>query len=647
MDVEFEFDYKPQLASTERNPYLCFYLSRDAGHTLVRVDPSIDRRVKLRIADSSKTGQSTTLSVCAMCETRTSSGEPASNEAGSNLVYLKNAMDPTRQSTVSLPLFVWNARRNGSAPCKGTIVLRFPIAKFNRGISPFERCTPFTAIPANRGIINEVVAGIVQRERLVYEKPPSFESTKYLVHPLWEFNSWQLPGFTFGAVRAQPSPESWWVNAANIALRRHFPKMKLAEARAYLVESATEREVMAVVSKMHSVFINYCTYLSDGTVVDKRSHTVNMSFSSASKSDIQEIPMEAFVCNVRSRGTRISSKGKRSFDPAYVPSSSDCEDGGAEQGFESIELATRTDFGDPVLLRMQRERQKYFYLQVLMGVDGAQLSDGATDSEAYGKLGGHMAGAYISREAFFEYHQRYNMVSEPYVGLKMGNLGSRAPIMFLEGTGLLDPEASPEYRGNMKAYAYLLNNSRNTFTGIKFIEAQDNTKLNRFYRTVQSVTVLDLLDAGYTSARHVMLTAHPDTGRNSTGCKHIDFVNRVTNISTYAQPPLSEKEVAVTQELMNQTFPIEAFETPESLSNAKACNEILERVKVEAKRQNRPKCDNYTVAQFYVRYDQLQHLDEKWCELVKFKDRIFDFKYYNEEITAGVGGYAAFFYVSE
>ena len=63
---------------------------------------------------------------------------------------------------------------------------------------------------------------------------------------------------------------------------------------------------------------------------------------------------------------------------------------------EAMELRNRTDWTDPRLRKLHEVRQNYFYLQVLMGVRGAQLSDGNDEgSNAYRNLGGHMAGAYI------------------------------------------------------------------------------------------------------------------------------------------------------------------------------------------------------------------------------------------------------------
>lgn len=647
INLEFTFDYEPHLVTAvERRPRLCFYLSGDAGRAYTRVNPATDsNRIRLPVEVGNLQADST-LTIFAFVDTVNARNEPSSNEAGSAWVYLKDVMSAVHEKQESLKLVVWNARRSGVDAVKGSIKLHFERANFTHGKSPFAMPDRYAVVPSNKQFVIETLVNYLARSNAIFEKKQStYASVANLHMPTWNFSGWAVPGSAFGMVRAKHSPEAWWSNAVDIALRRHFPKMSLAAARTYITTIASETEVMIVVSKMHSVFINHCTYLSDGIPVEKRSGVNLILLSSERSGSYIHIPMEAFSNNIRSRGSPVRERSPGRYD--YVPPSADCEDGGAAQGHESMELRNRNDWTDPVLKRMHAVRQNYFYLQVLMGVRGAQLSDGDDGARAYEQLGGHMAGAYISREAFMKMHRRYNSAAEPYKNLKINTEGVRAPIMFLEGTGLIDPAASQQYSETMRSYRYLNEGNSGVFSGIKFIAPQNNSKLNAFYRVVQSVTVLDLADEGYSAIEHVMLRRDPRTGRTTTGVSHLEFVNEEPQVETYAMPAMTEHEVRVVKQILKQTPPIEAFEVPERKSAERAVEPNLEAIREIVEKQNRPRSDNYDVVQFYPRFDQLSSLKEKWADMARSKKRLFKMKYFNEETTKGFGGYHVQFFVSQ
>ena len=311
-----------------------------------------------------------------------------------------------------------------------------------------------------------------------------------------------------------------------------------------------------------------------------------------------------------------------------------------------MELRNRTDWTDPRLRKLHEVRQNYFYLQVLMGVRGAQLSDGNDEgSNAYRNLGGHMAGAYISREQFFRYHKRFNNVDEPYEGVAVaGGRGERSPIQFLEGTGLIDPGADAQYAETLRSYIYLNQASPGIVSVGKFIAPQSRTKQNKFYRVVQSYCVADLTDEGHSSIEHVPLKRV--NGIFKTGVSYLDFINDARDVVSYAQPPMDLDTVKITKELMNQTFPIESFEVPERLSVEKAYFAELEKVREFTESLRRPESDSYDVVQIYLRFDQIPQVGQRYLDTVKRANRVFKFRYYNEEITKGFGGVQVRFYVA-
>jgi len=648
--LKFTFKYKPQLVeSKERHPSLCFWISRDAGYAFASIDPQYQSHSVELDVDLSTMSPDATLSVQTFVDTKNQRGEPSSNESGSSFFFLKDIMKSDRAVVLTnVPLVVYNARRAGVDAVKGTLVeLRFEPSGQDVAGAIGQPVEPHFLLQENQKYIVETLVSHLQRQAIVFEeKRPTFAQLARLHLPTWNYNGFSLPGAAFAMVRAKPSPEAWWSNALDIALRRHYPKMSLKGASAYMLHVADETELVTLMSKMHSIFINECTYLSDGIPVNKPRSTTGLrlpflSANSSSSHNWEFIPMEAFSNNIRSRGTRLSSA------QPYVPPGADCEDGAAEQGFEAMELRNRTDWTDARLKKLHEVRQRYFYLQVLMGVRGAKASDGKDEGDsAYKDLGGHMAGAYISRELFFGYHKRFNNAAEPYEGVAQSSgRGQRSFVQFLEGTGLIDPGASAQYAASMRSYIYLNDKMPGVLNVGKYLAPQSRDKLNRFYRVVQSYCALDLADEGHSSIEHVPLKRV--NGAFHTGVTYLDFVNEARDIASFAQPPMDEPTVRITKQLLNQMFPIQPFEVAERLSAEPAQHEQLEAVRQFVDKLGRPESDDYDVVQLYLRFDQLNSVRDSYIALIKRAERVFKFRYYNEEISRGFGGYQVRFYVAQ
>lgn len=638
-------DYQPDLVtSQECNPTICFWASKDAGHGFVKVDPAVTKSFELNINDS--LSKSSTLSFQAFVETKNTRSQPSCNEAGGNHINFTEIVKADQATIITdVPLIVWNARRTGVDAVKGKFSFRVeavPQAVIDTLFLPAE---PQTLIGENQDTIKDILVGHLQRQNLVFEtKKHTFPQLASLHLPTWNYNGWQLPGATFAMVRAKPSPEAWWTNALDIALQRHYPKMSLKGASSFMMHLASEDELVTIMSKMHSIYINYCTYLNDGIPVKKRNTGINLPFCKP-KVDWEFIPMEAFSNNIRSRGTRYRLDANKKV--VCVPAGADCEDGGCMQGIESVELLNRSDWTDPRLMKLHEIRKNYFYLQVLMGVRGGQLADGKDEGEsAFKDLGGHMAGAYQSREQFFRNHKRYNTVDQPYEGMSLpSDSGVKRPMKFMEGTGLIDPGASPEYAESMASYIYLNDTVKKALSVGKFIAPQSRVKQNNFYRVVQSYCVVDLADEGFTSIEHIPLKRV--NGEMRAGVSYLDLINESADIATYAQPPMDIETVKVTRELLNQMFPIEAFEVPDRLASEKAMHAGLESIKEYTKKLGRPHADDYDVVQMYLRFDEIDSVVETYKQLVGNAKRVFKFNYFNEEITKGFGGMQVRFYVTK
>jgi hypothetical protein len=499
-------------------------------------------------------------------------------------------------------------------------------------------------VPANRDFFVTQLVNFMKQSSVIFEKKDStFPSVAALHLPFWQFNMHQVPGEAFAMVRAKPSPETWWSNMADIALRRHYSALSLKEAKSHFLTKASEREVMTVVAKMHSIFINYCTYLSDGIPVERQ--TVGLMVG-GQRDEWEFVPMEAFSDNIRSRG-----------NPAlFVPPGADCEDGGAEQGFEAMELLEREDWTDPVLIKMHDARQNYFYLQSLKGVRGAQLSDATDPSKDYKNLGGHMCGSYMHRSTFAKLTQRYNAANPNYEELAIPRMGrDAAPILTLEGTGLIDPlgfsagdtdGSGLRLAEHLPGYQYLYADEESLFAQLKFISPQKRDALNDFYRVVQSAAVPDLATLGYSSIQVVFLKKDR-RGSITTGVSYTDFLSEDPSVMAYSMPDMSHEQAAVVKQIMKHVFPVKAFEVPQHRAAEVNENAYLQRAALATQRQKRALGEHH-ICDFFARYDQVTETFGRQLEILAMKkSKLAQFQYFEEPVTTGIGGYLLRFYVNK
>jgi len=683
MKLKFTFKYEPALvAAYERNPQLHFFLSKDVGHKLAVVHHRTTNAVEFELPDS--IAYDATLWCWAYVDTENDSGEASCNEAGSNFFYLRDLLNNLSDVQEHRELVVWNARRpeKGIDAKKGDLTLYVHKASFPSGRSPIAAPTAYSVCDQNHTAMIKSLSEYLGRVNAIFQTLPStYESVKYLHLPIWQFGTVQVPGNAFSVLRADHSPESWWVNASRIALRRHYrfcESLEEAERR-FLDPATSEDEVMAVVSKMHTAVVNQvATYLSDAVYVTEGTVKPNNflkrffgdtynegegTFAEDLRTPIRphhlgarrnahytpiagdralavkKVNMEAFSLG-RMRSTGHPEKG--------VDTSGDCEDLAGEIVLQSMELKARSDFTDPVLRKMHAVRPNYLCLQVLIGVRGAQLSDAqkAQSRDAvHADLGGHMAAAYMSKERLLQMTRRFDKAPEPFEGLSAERGAVRADLMMLEGTGLIDPQCSTEYAGVIDGLRYLIRGSGDAFQRIKFISPESKTEVNNFYRVVQSFCVADFADE-YATQEFVVLKR--EGGKLSTGADYLEFRNNDPSVALHPQPEMKEAEILYTKQLLRQHPPIVAYKEPSASYDNPQPNEHLERVRCWMVAQKRPQAKHYEVVQLFPRYSQVSATTTaSWIAALRDKDKIFRFEYHEENLGPNVGGYMACFYVAK
>ena len=686
IQLELTFTYRNGLlAGLERDPRIAFYLSSDLGHQFQIIDPYAERPVVRFKLDAPASGQpfiaqDAALHIWQFATVDNDSGEPSTNEAGYAMVPLKLLLSNTKPVQLTQDLVVMNARnaQRGIDARKGQVSLVAAKTSFPHGRSPFLPPGRYDISAENEKFVVETLGKYIQSNNTIFQqKPSTYESVKYLHLPLWSFGAYSVGGSAFAVPRAEPSPESWWINASRMALRRHYQHLSLEEAEAqFLQESTGEAEVMTIVSKMHTAVVNHvATYLSDGIYVPSgvggqskperqlRSTVVENAFCAdlartvrakpikARRLDAQQlvaggahanrsaqfVNMEAFTLG-RMRVAAYKAKG--------ADNSGDCEDDGAEICLQAMELKT-LETTDPVLLKMRDVRQHYVVAQALLGVRGAQLSDAESSRRdaAHAELGGHMAAMYMAKEQLIQMHARYNTARPLYEGIAEPAPGTRAPTLSLEGTGLVDPIGSPEYAASVDAMRYLLAGSDRAFSRIKYIQPQSRSQLNAFYRVVQSFAVPDLADE-YSSIEHVVLKKQ--NGRTSTGADYLEFINGDATLSTYAMPNMNEDEIMITKRILNQRFPILPYGAPTApISSEPTRGTPLDSVSDFVGKLGRHAGECWVV-DVYPRYTQVNaELAREWIRLIQSKERVVDFQYYEENLGPQTGGYLARFYIAK
>jgi len=688
--LKFTFKYTPDLINEkEKNPILHFYLSSDVGHDIVSVNPIENRNIVDLSIKKAYLENDSTLNIFAFADTMNDTNELSTNEAGYNWIFLKDILHSSlKAKTFSRDLIVFNALHSiegkNLSVNKGKIEIHVEKVKNldEKEIENlFNKPTKFTISQKNGDFIQKILNEYRERSNeIFFKKQPTFESVKYLHFgaEIWQFGNWQVIGSCYAFPRAQNSPEQVWINLSRAAIRRHYKGLDLDDAIQKFM-SSDEENVMTVVSKMHGIYANYATYISDGILAKKvqshNNHTKNIKsnkfniqlvndksyiISNKKNSDgnykeadstFEYVSMEAFSNNLRSRGNSKTGSS----------TSGDCEDLTSAMSLESMELKNRKDWTDPVLIKMHEVRQNYMFLQTLMGVRGAQLSDAAKkdkDSE-HSELGGHMAGMYVSVEHFIQMHKRFNINEEPYIDLELNRIASnikRSAIQTLEGTGLTDPLGShdtSEYNSFYQDMQYLQEDSHaSAFSRIKFISPLVRNQTNPFYRVIVSFNSPDLADK-YASSEHVVLTKQK-SGEITIGCDYLDFINEKSNIMTYSMPEFTENEISVNKQLLKHRFPIIPLQEPKNTTSyVQKCESKLKEIEKHCKAMNRSQDNTMmspktTILDFFPRHTQItDKLVEKWKNLISAKTRIFKFEYFEEPISENAHGYMLRLYLTK
>jgi hypothetical protein len=127
----------------------------------------------------------------------------------------------------------------------------------------------------------------------------------------------------------------------------------------------------------------------------------------------------------------------------------------------------------------------------------------------------------------------------------------------------------------------------------------------------------------------------------------LDFINESPLVETYAMPSMDEDELRVTKQILKQAPPIQPFEVPDRLSSEKVIEPNLQAVRDVMDQLQRPAAEKFDVASFYIRFDQLPTVRDRFITMLRSKERVFKFKYFAEEITKGFGGFHVQFFVGQ
>lgn len=400
----------------------------------------------------------------------------------------------------------------------------------------------------------KVLKNVQKNDQCIYERlKPTFPSLLGLQEPPYIFDGLVVPGSCYVNFNAERSPEEFYIRTSRAALFRCYPKLSAEEAEAhFLSEKCTEAEVGDALATMFTIYSNFCTYLPDGTnfTVDGRHRRVDYEY---------------FSNHLRTGQCIAKVNGKVTL----FPPSGDCEDLQNEQAHQAMDFKGRK-FQDPVLRKLVKARNDYLYAMSIMGVRGAQLSDGLqteASSDPYANQGGHSAGKLYHKETLLREHGLVNAAKPLFPTIAgpadFGKPSPRTDIMrLMEGTGPAHVREfdKNDYNEMVQAFQYL----HGTFPGIytlKPLSYNSCTKLNEFYRSVHVLEFPDLAAEGYRNSSFVVLAMKND--EPTLGATYTDFMNPSDRVGLRAQPERSDEEVVMLNRLMSMYPPVKAHQLPE------------------------------------------------------------------------------------
>lgn len=692
--ISVKYIYHGQLcAGEETDPRIFAYFSRDLGvsswYKELGASPVSMGTIDLEIPEDrfggERIAQDAAFSCCIFVSTRNHSGEWCGNEAGALSIGLKDVYENTKLGAtyrVKAPLVVHASigrTEDGVPVTKGEMELFFNGKCFNvQGQSPtastirspFSVPRPYDYMEVNAPLIRATLQDYIGKSVSFYERvQPSWRSMSNIHAPIYRWNGYILPGSYYATHRPiEQSSERWWRNVLNIGIRRAYPRLSDKEAQTHFLNEASDQEVLTVMSFMHCVYSNYCCYLADGTVRNKEWMRINYGAVQQGKGAIEKIMMESFSNTLRIRGLL----GK------FHPPGGDCEDFALEQAMQSIELKFASGWSDPLLLKTQRVRKSQLYLMTLKGVCGAKLEDGKINAP-FDNLGGHMDGTYVSVQQFA--NECVNQDVVPFLlAQSIATEGKPSPAattninatqilvseppppvamklrkQAMEGTGLMHPDGRIE--DEIVYAAYIAKGTGEAFKDVKRINIQNPTKMNAFYRAVQSAFIPDFVESGYTSFEGAYLQLK-DESSISASVDYQKFINDDSNVVVRMQPSMTIEQKRIFDNETKYFTPVPAFLDPVA-SDAQLGDvegrfrDKLERVKEKLRKWkrkvfHRKDVANTSVQNFFLRYDQVTNKRmADWARIIEERPKIFDFDFIHESVTPGVGGYMCTFLVDK
>ena len=667
-------------------PKLSTYVSRQtAEHTYADLGDtgSFKHEFKVPVKGQAFLKPSDQLHLWLYAAVKNEAGEWTTNEAGSNIVPLKDILRSDRATRVDVDMGLWNAynEKSKTVPVKARLRLTVSPTDMSACANPFLPADEYDLVEENRGKIVQQLSNFIQRTGAVYSSFSStYDSIKYLHLPLYQWCQFQLPAQTFACVRPdKPSSEVWWRQAANIALRSHYTDARsVAEARQLFLAEKDQNRTMQIYAKLVSGTVNrVSTYLADEvytngravsvdsdtvTVVEagftrrsKRPHRSNQpppppvslalmsvragSFIPADEATVAaRIPIEAFSVG-RLRFARDPARG--------VQGTGDCEDVTCEAGMLDHELRT-SSFADPVLSKLSAARQNYVYIQTLAGVRGRQLSDAEKartyDSE-HADLGGHLFGMLMPVRDLLKIHGRFNKANPSFEGLEKRSGPEGLKTVWVENTGLMEPSGDPAYIAKAEHLSYLAADSDKLFARCKIMQVTSRNQPNPFIKAVNSGAITDLADE-YGTVEHMFLSSQ--TGTWSIGVDFLDLANCKPHVASYAMSEFTPDEIKAVKSVLGHRMPVPAYPDPtHNVEVGQPINDQLESVRTYVKQLNRragPNTQKIDVVQLYPNVDAKfttalrKHINER--------PGIVGYEYFDDNLGPGIGAFTHRFEIS-
>lgn len=479
----------------------------------------------------------------------------AVNQLGTARIPIRELLDHEDLVTKKLPLVIANAlcaQREWDG-VKSELELTFSKPIIRGCKNPLMPPDEFCLDANDYQLAIKVLKHVQKNDQCIYERlKPTFPSLLGLQEPPDVFDGLVVPGSCYVNFSAERSPEEFYARTSRAALFRCYPNLSAEEAEAHFLSSAcSEEEVGDVLATMFTIYSNFCTYLPDGTnfTVDGRQRRVDYEYFS----------------NHLRTGQCIAEVGGKL---KLFPPSGDCEDLQNEQAHQAMDFKDRK-FQDPVLRKLVKARKNYLYAMSIMGVRGAQLSDGLqaeANADPYANQGGHSAGKLYHKETLLREHGLVNTAKPLFPTIAgpadFGKPNPKTDVMrIMEGTGPAHVREfdKNDYNKMVQAFQYL----RDAYAGIFMLKPLSYnccSKLNEFYRSVHVLEFPDLAAEGYRNSSFVVLDMKKD--EPTLGATYTDFMNPSDRVGLRAQPERSDEEVLVLNQLMSMYPPIRAHQLP-------------------------------------------------------------------------------------